>query len=152
MFPDPDLRWQPYPSIMDGMLLGPFVELRGFIEGNLHLIVLETFPGLRAYGVTINCEYYSACEDMMYSTTDHGDRSGMYNGSVYIKVACKSKLLDLWAEYHPMSRHYSWLHLSFVGLDFCYETLGRFPPVIQQFATTDEAKSWRPGKLGNDCG
>ena len=80
----------------------------------------------------------------MYSTR-HCNKSLGYDGSNYIKVARSSALLNLWKEHHPNFDHFQWLHLAFVGLDFCYETIGNRAPVIRQFPTMAEAEAWRPG-------
>ncbi len=127
---------------MDGMKTPPFVLDRGLRRGILNLIVLEGTPGGRAYGLEIRCEIYAAFEEMIYSTAGHGDGSGGYNGGVYIKEATKSYLLEAFAKNDPIKRKVR--HFSFVGGDFCYETLGVGEPIIRTFASKEEAYVWQP--------
>jgi hypothetical protein len=88
VFPDPTVRWRPYPSIIDGIERPPYVFGQGLWRGVLHLIVLAPKPSLRAYGVEIACEIYAGFEEMIYSVADHGaSRTSFYNGDVYIKEA-----------------------------------------------------------------
>jgi hypothetical protein len=141
MFPDSKLKWRPLPSIMDGMRTPPFVFSRGTWRGVLKLIVLECAPGTRAYGVEIlGCQVYAAFEEMIYSIANHGDRAGVYDGGVYIKEAETSDLLDAFANIDPLNRKPR--HFSFVGGDYCYETLGFAEPVVHMFASEDEAYAW----------
>lgn len=142
MFPDPTLHWRPYPSIMDGMKPPPYVFDCGIWRGVLSLIVLECTPGSRAYGVEVRCEAYSACEEMIYSIAGHGEASGAYDGSVYVKEATSSRLVEAYAKIDPMKRKVR--HFSFVGGDFCYETLGFEEPSIRAFASSEEAYAWVP--------
>jgi hypothetical protein len=143
MFPDPTLRWRPYPSVMDRMKAPPFVLDRGLWRGVLNLMVLECAPGVRAYGVEIKCDIYCAFEEMIHSIAHHGDGSGMYRGDVYIKEAENSNLLEAFRKVHPLNRNAR--QFLFVGGDFCYETLGSAEPVVHTFASKDEAYAWTPG-------
>jgi hypothetical protein len=143
MFPDPDIVWRPFPSVMDGMKAPPFAFDRGLWRGVLRLIVLECSPGNRAYGVEIDCQIYYAVEEMIYSVASHGDKVGIYDGSVYVKEAEQSKLLQAYADIDPVKR--SARHFLFVGADFCYETLGFSAPVIRIFDSVEEAYAWTPG-------
>jgi hypothetical protein len=127
---------------MDGINRPPFVLDRGLNRGILHLIVLECTPGTRAYGVEIQCQAYGAFEEMIYSIADHGDVSGAYDGGVYMKEAANSRLLEAYSEIDPMERKAR--HFSFVGMDFCYETLGFEVPVIRTFESEEEAYAWTP--------
>lgn len=142
MFPDPSLRWRPFPSIMDGIKAPMFVLDRGLWRGVLRLIVLECAPGVRAYGVEMNCRVYAAVEEMIYSTASHGDGSGIYRGDVYIKEAEHSELLQALRELKTVQRDPR--HFLFVGGDFCYEVVGFGEPVIRCFASQEEAYAWSP--------
>lgn len=144
MFPDPTLQWRPYPSVMDGMRPPPFVLDRGLWRGVLNLIVLECSPGSRAYGVQIRSEAYSAFEEMIYSVAPHGDAGSRYDGSVYIKEAISSRLLEVYAEIDPFKRNVR--HFLFVGTDFCYEAISAGEPIIRTFKGREEAYAWVPDR------
>lgn len=142
LFPDPTVVWRPYPTIMDGMALGPVVFDRGVWEGVLSLIVLDGGLGPRAYGVQIKCVAYAAFEEMLYSVANHGDQRANYDGHVFIKEAEKSALLSAYEKtisWMPKPRHF-----LFIGDDFCYETLGLDAPSIRSFKSRDEAYAWQP--------
>jgi hypothetical protein len=148
MFPDPTLKCRPYPSEIDG-IYDPFVLDIGLWKGALHLIVVEGLPGRRAlvktrrsYGVKIRCQIYCAFEEMIYSIAKHSDGSVMYRGDVYIKEAEHSKLLEAYKKIDVIRR--SPRHFMFVGTDYCYETLGFAEPIVQAFASEEEAYAWRP--------
>lgn len=142
MFPDPTIRWRPFLSVMDGMKAPPFVLDRGLWKGRLNLLVLECSPGLRAYGVSIACEIYGAFEEMIYSVAPHGDGSGAYDGSVYLKEATSSALLDAFRS--ADLAHRSVRQFLFVGGNYCYETLGQSEPIIRSFATQEDGYAWAP--------
>jgi hypothetical protein len=146
MFPDPTLRWRPYPSIIDGIERPPFVFDHGLCRGVLHLIVVAPNPGLRAYGIEIRCEIYAGLEEMIYSVADHGGGTGCYDGGVYIKEAENSVLLKAYAATDPLGRKPR--HFSFVGGDYCYEVLGFSEPAIQSFDSQEDAYAWGPSRLG----
>jgi hypothetical protein len=128
---------------MDGMKAPPLVFDRGFWRGVLNLIVLECRPGPRAYSVQIRCEIYCAYEEMIYSIADHGKDRG-YNGNVYIKEAKESAVIESLGNMHPRMRGLR--QFVFVGGDHCYETVGFTKPVIQAFASQDDAYGWAPGR------
>lgn len=142
MFPDPSLKWKPYPSVIDGIERPPFVFDQGLWRGVLHLIVLSPKPHLRFYGVELSCEVYFGTEEMIYSVADHGDAAGAYDGGVYIKEAASSALLRAFAAADPVERKAR--HFSFVGGDYCYEALGCSEPIIHTFADEEEAHAWGP--------
>ncbi|HEY0115949.1 MAG TPA: hypothetical protein VGB54_09525 [Allosphingosinicella sp.] len=142
MFPDPGLRWQPYPSVMDGIERPPFVFDQGLWRGVLHLIVLSPRPHLRFHGVELACEVYMGIEEIIYSLADHGDPAGSYDGGVYIKEATTSALLTAYGAADPQQR--KGRHFSFVGADYCYETFGFSEPAIRTFANAEEAYAWGP--------
>lgn len=142
MFPDPTLKWQPFPSVIDGIARPPFVFDQGLWRGVLHLIILSPRPHGRFYGVEIPCEVYAGIEEMIYSVADHGDEAGAYDGGVYIKEAQTSSLMTAYAAADPSERRPR--HFSFVGGDRCYEALGFSEPVIQSFADEEEAYAWGP--------
>jgi hypothetical protein len=144
LFPDPTLRWRPYPSIIDGIERPPWVFDQGLWRGALYLIVLAGKPGLRAYGIEMSCEIYAGFEEMIYSVADHGGKTGVYDGGVYIKEAENSALLKAYTATDPGSRKPR--HFSFVGSDYCYEVLGLAEPLIRAFDSEDEAYAWRPSK------
>jgi hypothetical protein len=108
----------------------------------LHLIVVAPEPSRRAYGIEISCEIYAGYDEVIYSIADHGDRAGMYAGGVYIKEAESSALINAYAALDPAGR--APRHFSFVGSDTCYEVLGFSEPIIQAFASSEEAYAWRP--------
>lgn len=144
MLPDPTLHWHPYPSIMDGIKPPPDVLDQGIWRGVLHLIVLECPPVLRAYGVEIRCEAYSAVDEMTYSVAGYGTSGGEYDGGVYIKEATTSRLIDTFAKINPMRRRVR--HFAFVGDDYCYEILSCDEPFIRTFASEEEAYAWGPDR------
>jgi hypothetical protein len=144
LFPDPTLRWRPYPSIIDGIERPPFVVDQGFWRGVLFLIVLAPKQGRRAYGVEMSCEIYAGFEEMIYSIADHGGKTGGYDGGVYIKEAETSALLKAYAATDPVGRKPR--HFSFVGGDYCYEVLGFSEPIIRAFDSEDEAYAWGPSR------
>jgi hypothetical protein len=131
---------------MDGMRAPPLVLDRGLWRGVLNLVILEYAPGTRAYGVQIRCETYGAFEEMIYSIAGHGDGSGRYDGGVYIKEAVSSRLLGTYVEVHPVNLKRNMRHFSFVGYDFCYETLGIEVPKIHAFPSWEAAYSWVPNR------
>lgn len=142
MFPDPTLRWQPYPSIIDGIERPPFVFDQGQWRGVLYLIVVSPKPNLRAYGVELSCEIFAGFEEMIYSVADHGGTTGFYDGGVYIKEAASSALLKAYAATDPVGRKPR--HFLFVGGDYCYEALGFSEPIIRAFSHPEEAYAWAP--------
>jgi hypothetical protein len=144
LFPDPTLRWRPYPSIIDGIERPPCVFDQGLWRGVLYLIVVAPNPSLRAYGIEMSCEIYAGFDEMIYSIADHGGKTGAYGGGVYIKEAENSALLKGYAATHPVSRKPR--HFSFVGSDYCYEALGFSEPIIRAFDSPDEAYAWGPSR------
>lgn len=144
MFPDPTLRWRPYPSIIDGIERPPYIFDQGLWEGVLHLIVVAPKPSRRAYGVEIACQIYAGFEEMIHSIAQGGFKTGSYGGGVYIKEAESSALLKTWAEIDPVERKAR--HFLFVGADFCYEVLGFSEPVVRAFDSPDEAYEWGPSR------
>lgn len=145
LFPDPTIKWRPYPSIIDGIERPPFVFDQGLWRGVLYLIVVAPNPGLRAYGIEMSCEIYSGIEEMIYSIADHGDKTtGRYDGGVYIKEAENSALLKAYAATDPVGRKPR--HFSFVGSDYCYEVLGFSEPIIRAFSSPEEAYAWGPSR------
>jgi hypothetical protein len=139
LFPDPTLRWRPYPSIIDGIERPPFVVDRGLWRGVLYLIVVAPKPSLRAYGIEMSCEIYVGFEEMIYSVADHGGKS---DGGLYIKEAENSALLKAWSATDPVNRKPR--RFSFVGGDYCYQTLGfsLSEPIIRAFDSRDQAYAW----------
>ena len=144
MFPDPTLRWRPYASIIDGIERPPFVFDQGLWRGVLYLIVVAPKPSFRAYGAEISCEIYAGFEEMIYSVADHGGKTGIYDGGVYIKEAENSALLEAYAATDPVGRKPR--HFSFVGGDYCYEVLGFSEPIIRAFDSPEEAYAWGPSR------
>jgi hypothetical protein len=144
VFPDPTLRWRPYASIIDGIERPPFVFDQGLWRGVLYLIVVAPNPSVRAYGIEMSCEIYAGFEEMIYSVADHGGKTGVYDGGVYIKEAEDSALLKAYAATDPVGRKLR--HFSFVGGDYCYEVLGVSEPIIRAFNSPDEARAWGPSR------
>lgn len=144
MFPDPTLRWRPYPSIIDGIERPPSVFDHGVWRGVLYLIVVAPKPSHRAYGIEIACEIYVGFDEMIYSVADHGGTTRGYDGGVYVKEAESSALLKTYAAIDPVGRKPR--HFSFVGNDYCYEVLGFSEPIIRAFDSPDEAYAWRPSR------
>lgn len=148
MFPDPTVRWRPYPSIMDGIDRDPFVYAHDHLRGMLYLLVFGGKSGPRVFGVEIACYGYFAVEEMLYSVARHGDGSKSYDGGIYIKEAINSRLLQAMVDQHPLARSPTnpegWVarHFLFVGYDFCFETIGFKEPRIRTFASEDEAHAW----------
>lgn len=140
MFPDPALRWAPVPTVMDGMKRPPSVVNRGASRGVLSLLVIEAYPGARAYGVQIAVETYAAYDEALYSLAEHG-HGAAYDGGVYVKEATSSALLAAYERIMPWEAGRR--HLLFVGGEYCFEVLGE-KPVIRVFADPDEAYAWRP--------
>jgi hypothetical protein len=143
LFPDPTLRWRPYPSIIDGIERPPWVFDQGLWRGVLYLIVLAG-KGPRAYGVEISCEIYAGFHEMIYSIADHGGTTRGYDGGVYIKEAENSALLKASAALDPIGRKLR--HFSFVGNDYCHEVLSLSEPTIRAFDSEDEAYAWGPSR------
>jgi hypothetical protein len=144
LFPDPTLRWRPYPSIIDGIERPPFVFDQGLWRGLLYLIVVAPNPSLRACGIEMSCEIYAGFDEMIYSVADHGGKTDFYDGGVYIKEAENSALLKAYAATDPVGRKPR--HFSFVGCDYCYEVLGFSEPTIRAFDSPDEAYAWGPSR------
>jgi hypothetical protein len=148
MFPDPTIEWVPYPSIIDGIAAPPFALDIGLWRGVLNLIVVESKPGTRAYGIQIDCRVYAAFGELIHSLAPHRDFEALrYHGGVYIKEAPSSQLLAAYTSimetsYAPQFKE-KLRHFAFVGTDFCYETLGRGEPAIRAFASPEEAYAWR---------
>ena len=142
MFPDPTVRWTPYPSVIDGLRPPPYVYSRGIWCGLLYLIIVEAPPVMRAYKVEIKVEIFAAYDEMIYSITNHGDRSSHYDGAVYIKEAVTSELLETWREADPFKRTVR--HFLFVGADHCYEVLSSSEPNVSAFPDAEAAYVWNP--------
>jgi hypothetical protein len=142
MFPDPTLRWHPFPSRLDGIDRPPFVLGRGLWQGVLSLILVEAPPRKRAFGVQIKCEAYLTVEEMIYSVADHGGGTAAYDGTVYLKEASQSRVRDAYKITDPLHRGVR--HFLLVGSDFCYETIGFDDPVVRRFASVEAAYEWRP--------
>ena len=104
MFPDPTLVWQPYPSMMDGIKRPPYIWIGRHSKGVLSLVVVECPPATRAYGVEIACEIFCGVEEMFYSIAHHGDKTGNYDGTIYIKEAKHSRLLEVFRTIDPINR------------------------------------------------
>ncbi|BAM89030.1 hypothetical protein S58_30300 [Bradyrhizobium oligotrophicum S58] len=112
----------------------------------LHLIVVASPPGHRAYRIGISCEIFAGFEEMIYSVSGQGYGTGMYDGGVYIKEAESSALLNAYATLDPVGRRPR--HFLFVGSDYCYEVLGFSEPIIEAFRDAREAYDWRPQQEG----
>jgi hypothetical protein len=130
--------------MIDGIERPPDVVDQGLWRGVLYLIVLAPNPGLRAYGIEMSCEIYSGIDEMIYSVAKHGDKTGGYDGGVYIKEADQSTLLKAYATIDPFGRKPR--HFSFVGSDYCYEVLGFSEPAIRAFGSPEEAYAWGPSR------
>jgi hypothetical protein len=150
VFNDPTLKWRPYPSVIDGIERPPYVFDRGFWRGVLHLTVTAPEPSSRAYGIELPCDIYYGIEEMLHSVAMPAFKSGSYDGSIYIKEAESSALLNAYStllrDYRPtdFSRHTP-RHFLFVGADLCYEALGIAEPSIRTFRSREEAYAWSPG-------
>lgn len=144
MFPDPSIKWRPYPSMIDGIERPPAVFDQGLWRGVLHLIVVASPPGLRAYGIEIACQIYAGFEEVTYAVSAHGADTVVYDGGVYIKEAGQSALLNAYEAIDPVGRRPR--HFIFVGSEYCYEALGFSEPVIRAFSTPDEAYAWGPAR------
>jgi len=79
---------------------------------------------------------------MIYSCADHGDRSRVYDGGVYIKEAERSQLLKRFERIDPLRRKPRCF--LFVGGDYCYEALSFSQPLARAFAGLQEAYAWAP--------
>ncbi|MCA0318787.1 MAG: hypothetical protein LCH88_12050 [Proteobacteria bacterium] len=158
MFPDPDLEWHAYPSIIDG-IGSPFAINRGQWEGRLHLLVVDgsiKLSGLTAgsrvrppaFGISIRCDVYLAVEEVLYSIVGHGD--GWRRS--YIKETKNSRIIDAIAPHHPMTRNPDVAnrkilrHFCFPGDDYCYETVGFNEPIIREFVSAEAGYAWVPGE------
>jgi hypothetical protein len=86
---------------------------------------------------------YFAVEEMIYSIAPHSNGSGRYDGSIYIKEATASALMNAFASVDPAQLKAR--HFLFVGMDYCYETLGFGAPVLHEFLDEETAYAWRPG-------
>jgi hypothetical protein len=116
----------------------------------LSLIIVEGPPRKRAFGVQIKCEAYLAVEEIIYSVADHGGVTSTYDGTVYLKEASQSRARDAYKAADP--GHRSVRQFLFVGIDFCYETIGFHDPVVQQFSSIEAAYEWRPdAEVGRDA-
>jgi hypothetical protein len=142
MFPDPTLRWRPFPSELDGIDRPPFVFDRGLWQGMLRLIIVEAPPRKRAFGVQIKCQAFLAVEEMIYSVADHGGGTAVYDGTVYLKEATQSRVCEANKATDPLHRGVRQFLL--VGSDICYETIGFDDPVVRRFASVEAAVEWRP--------
>lgn len=142
MFPDHALRWKEYPSIIDGIGRPPFVLDKGFFRGNLYLGILPPKADQKCYGVEIQCEMYSAVEELFYSNIHHGDSSSSYDGNVYIKEAESSELLKTYENFNQTG--VKGRLFLFVGADYCYECLGLQAPKIIIFNNEHEVLKWKP--------
>lgn len=140
MFPDPTLRWMPFPSIIDGIAVHPFVKDQGSCRGVLHLAVISD-ASQRFYGVEFRTLAHLAIDEFIYSVAGQGDDVGCYDGGVYIKEASRSALLDTYARFRPQERA---RHFSLVGNDYCFEVLTLHEPVVLAFATKEDAYQWGP--------
>ena len=141
MFPDPSLICRPYPSLLDG-IKSPQLENFGYGNGGLHLIAFSAHNEGPAYGIQISCDAYFAVEEMLYSIAQHGDADIIYDGTVYVKEAVRSKLLDNVVAIHPSEP--VWRHFIFVSYDYCFETLGKSEPAFRMFPDIGEAYEWKP--------
>lgn len=137
MFPDPTIVWRPFPTFMDG-IAEPLVLNRGIWRGVLGLLVVGGDTSGGAFGVQVSCQAYFAFERALYSTA-----AGVYDGGVYLKEADSSQLLSAFDS--ATSSRAKPRHFSFVGADFCYETVGFRAPVIRAFESREEAYDWSPG-------
>jgi hypothetical protein len=132
--------------MIDGIERPPFVFDQGLWRGTLYLIVLAPNPSLSAYGIEISCEIYAGFDEMIYSVADHGGRTSLYDGGIYIKEAENSALLKAYAATDPVGRKPR--HFCFVGSDYCYEVLGFAEPIIRAFDSPERAYAWGPSRLG----
>jgi hypothetical protein len=121
------------------------------VARNLNLLLIgrieEKKPASRAFRIEVDCQVYFAVEEMIYSVAPHGNRSGAYDGNVYIKEASTSYLRETFTKIGPVLKR-TLRHFLFVGLDYCYETLGSGEPVIHEFPDEQTAYAWRPDERG----
>jgi hypothetical protein len=145
VFLDPTVKWRPFPSMLDGIKAPPFVLDRGLWRGVLSLIVLESYPdSTRAYAVEVRCDIYCASEEAIHSIAGNGAENSHYDGSIYVKEAKNSKAVEMLKTMDYLRRGARARHFLFVGSDFSYETVGFEEPIMQAFASRDEAYSWVP--------
>jgi hypothetical protein len=62
--------------------------------------------------------------------------------SIYIKESSTSRLLEAFSKIDPFERKPR--HFLFVGMDYCYQTLGLLEPVIHEFPDEKQAKPPAP--------
>jgi hypothetical protein len=93
----------------------------------------------RAFGLEMHCQAYFGVEELLYSNVAHGDETGTYDGSIYIKEAMHSALLKAQADCNPTV---DVRHFLFVGGDYCYEVLSVGEPTIHAFNSDAEAVAW----------
>ena len=141
MLPDPNIRWQPVPSVIDGIERPPYILERGISQGMLRLIILTMEDKAPAFEIEVAIEAYTCVEEAAYSIANHGDNGAAYDGTVYLKEAASSKALEAYAALPvamPNPRHF-----LFVGGDYCYETIGG-EPLVRRLETFENAKIWLP--------
>ncbi|HSZ53147.1 MAG TPA: hypothetical protein VK801_16385 [Caulobacteraceae bacterium] len=78
---------------------------------------------------------------MIYSVAEHGAGTSAYDGGIYLKEAVHSRSRDAYTKIDPL--HRSVRQFLFVGIDFCYETIGFEDPIIEQFESREAAYLWR---------
>jgi len=138
MPPDQKARWKPYPSIIDGLEM-PFVVNCGVYGNEIYLVVTSgTVPGW--YGITVDYWAYAAFDEGVYSIMDSGNHEGCYPPNNYIRETENSSLLGNFpSDIFGMARHF-----MFPGLDECIEVIAKSEPVIQAFASSEQAEAWGP--------
>ena len=103
MFPDPTLKWKPYPSIIDGTENIYAIDA-GYQDGTLFLIIYgldknkpqpdatpHSLPPNTAFLVEIECDSYTGIDEFLYTVSgEEGSGRGYNNKDVYIKEATNS--------------------------------------------------------------
>lgn len=87
----------------------------------------------------MQCQAYFGVEELLYSNVAHGDETGTYDRSIYIKEAMHSAILKAQADCNPTI---DVRHFLFVGGDYCYEVLSCGEPRIYTFDSDAEAIAW----------
>jgi hypothetical protein len=140
MFPDPTVRWQPYPSVMDG-IRGIFILDRGTHTGTRRLVMTPMTESLPVFVVELDCAIFLTVEELLYdmAVPEHG---GWNDGvETYIREASQSRLLEIYDRLNAMQRP-PVRHFCFPGLEYAVECLASAEPVIHEFPDYDTAFAW----------
>ncbi len=153
MFPDPSIRWEPVPSIVDG-LKNPHVTpvdadtaqyFSCVISGDNDEMARRRREE-RVFSAVVRPEAFFGIGEVLYSALTPEDDGGVYDGGVWLKETHRSSLLNVLRD-DPFRRQL-FRHFLLVGGNTCFEVVAHEPPEFAEHSGWEEAIGYLREKGG----